>query len=482
MSLCGGGCGLVLAEIIVRIFRSVNPTSSSVAYQAQLDWRVMIFTAVTSVVAGVAFGLGAAIHSSTQSLQSSLADGGRSQTSGRSHKRMRTSLVIVEVAISLVLLQCAGLLLRSFVHLQRADTGVAAPAENVLTMVISPAASRSADPQVRSDQLGRFYQRAVEELGHYPGVDHVAIADSLPPAFSGEDDTFRIAGQPWSEQSFPSTSLPRVTPDYFRTLGIPLLRGRFFTTADTASSAPVTVISDSLAKRYFADGDPIGQKLGASGPSNSDPFMTIVGVVGDVKYWGLDVDSKPAYYLPIAQNPTSQVFLIVRGENVAALGSSITQRLRSLDGGIVVRRVMTLQDVVDESVAQPRIRTVVLAAFGVLALLIAAVGIYGVIAYSVTERTQEIGIRMALGADRTDVLRMVLRNGVVLSLAGITIGLVVAALSNRAVTPFLFATSHTDPLTITASCSVLFLISLAATLIPAFRATRIEPNVALRND
>jgi predicted permease len=482
MSLGGGACGLILAEIVVMIFRSVNPTTTAFAYQAQIDWRVLVFTVATSVVAGVAFGLGAALHSSTSNVQAGLAEGGRSQTSGRSHKKMRTTLVLAEVAISLVLVQCAGLLLRSFVQLQRADTGVTTPAEEVLTMVISPATSRNTDPQVQSDQLGRFYQRAVEDLSSYPGVEHVAIADSLPPTFSGEDDTFRIAGQPWSEQAFPSTSLPRVTPDFFLTFGIPLVRGRVFTGADTATSEPVTIISDSLARRYFPNVDPIGQKLGASGPGNSDPFMTIVGVVGDVKYWGLDVDSKPAYYVPMVQNPTSQVFVIVRGKDVSGLGPSITQRLRSLDAGLVVRRVMTLQDVIDESVAQPRIRTVVLGAFGVLALLIAAVGIYGVIAYSVTERTQEIGIRMALGADRSAVLRMIMRNGVALSLAGITIGLVAAVISNRAVTPFLFATSQADPLTIAASCSVLFMISLAATLVPAFRATRIEPNVALRND
>jgi putative ABC transport system permease protein len=276
--------------------------------------------------------------------------------------------------------------------------------------------------------------------------------------------------------------LPRVTPEYFRALGIPLVRGRYFTNSDTASSEPVTIISDSLARRYFPNSDPIGQKLGASGPGNDDPYMTIVGVVGDVKYWGLDTDSKPAYYLPVNQNTSSDAFVIVRGKRISQLGPVVTQRLRALDSGIVVRRIMTMQDVIDESVAQPRIRTILIAAFGVLALLIAAVGMYGVIAYSVSERTQEIGIRLALGADRSDVLRMVLRNGIILSLVGITIGLVAAAISTRAVTPFLFATSHTDPLTITASCLVLFGISLAATLLPAFRATRIEPIIALRND
>jgi predicted permease len=482
MSLVGGACGLVLAEIIVRLFRTVNPTNSNVAYQAQIDWRVLVFTVVTSVVAGIAFGIAAALHSSKMSIKAGLAEGGRSHSSGRSHKRVRTALVVAEVAISLVLLQCAGLLLRSFVQLQRTETGVTAPADELLTMEVSPGASRTADRAAQSEQLGRFYQSAVDDLTSIPGIQSVAIADSLPPAFSGEDDTFRIAGQPWSDQSFPSTSLPRVTPEYFRALGIPLVRGRYFTSSDTATSEPVTIISESLARRYFPNFDPIGQKLGASGPGNTDPFMTIVGVVGDVKYWGLDTDAKPAYYLPVSQNPSSDSFVIVRGKRISQLGPLVTQRLRALDGGIVVRRIMTMQDVIDETVAQPRIRTILIAAFGVLALLIAAVGMYGVIAYSVSERTQEIGIRLALGADRSDVLRMVLRNGIILSLVGITIGLVVAGISTRAVTPFLFATSHTDPLTIAASCSVLFCISLAATLVPAFRATRIEPIIALRND
>jgi predicted permease len=482
MSLVGGACGLWLAEAIVRVFRAVNPTNSPVAYQAQIDWRVMMFAAAVSLAAGVAFGIVPAIHSSRNNVQSGLAEGGRSRTSSRGHSRTRAALVVSELAISLVLLQCAGLLLRSFMQLQRTDSGVTAPPEDVLTIVISPSIARAADAQTRPELLSQFYARAAEDLGSIAGVEKVAISDSLPPDYSGEDDTFRIAGQPWSEQAFPSTSLPRVTPEYFKALGVPLIRGRYFTDADTSSSEPVTIVSESLAKKYFPNSDPVGQKLGASGPGNSDPFMTIVGVVGDLKYWGLDSEFKPAYYLPMTQNPTGQAFVIVKATRAANLGPVVTQRLRELDNEIVVRRVLTLQEVIDESVSQPRIRTTLLVGFGALALLIASVGLYGVIAYSVTERTQEIGIRMALGADRMNVLQMFLRHGVTLCLVGITTGLALAMLSTRALEPFMYATKNTDPLTLAGSCIVLLAISVVATLLPAFRATRVEPMIALRNE
>jgi putative ABC transport system permease protein len=265
-------------------------------------------------------------------------------------------------------------------------------------------------------------------------------------------------------------------------LGVPLVRGRFFTQDDTANSQPVTIISESLARRYFPDTDPIGQKIQESSPGNNDsPYMNIVGVVGDLKYWGLENKTATAYYQPYTQNFSNTSFLVVRSPKpAAALAPMIEREIHAVDKDAVVRRVATMEDLLSESVTEPRFRTLLVAGFGALALVLAAVGIYGVIAYSVTQRTQEIGIRMALGAQRSDVLKIILGRGAVLTLVGLGIGLVASFAAARALSRFLFAIGSGDPLAFLLSIAVLSLVALAATLIPALRATRIDPLVALR--
>jgi len=314
-------------------------------------------------------------------------------------------------------------------------------------------------------------------------VQYVAISDSLPPSLAGEEDTFMIEGQPWSEQAFPSTTLPKVSPEYFRALGVPLLRGRFFNGDDTAQSVPVTIISESLARRYFSGKDPIGKKIRASGPGNTDPYMTVVGVVGDVKYSGPDSEFAPAYYRPYTQEFNTSIFVIVRSPQPAAgLANTIQREIRAIDKDAVVRRVLTLEDLLGESVAQPRFRTFLLVGFGALSLMLAAVGIYGVISYSVTQHTHEIGIRMALGAQRSDVLKMIMRNGALLTALGMAIGLLGSFAVAHSISQFLFATSANDPVTLLAGCALLSAVALAASLIPAMRATRIDPQIALRHE
>ena len=479
-SALGGVCSLALAYAVVRAFAVLNPANSQIAYQVSFDWHVLVFTCAISACAGVAFGILPALTISKVDVQSGLREGGPRATSGAAHHRLRIALVIAETALSLLLLMSAGLLLRSFLQLHRADMGATAPPDQVLSIGITPGVARSAPD--REQRLQAFYRRALADLSTVPGVQYVATSDSMPPNFVAEDDTFRIAGRPWTDQDFPSTSLPRVSPNYFRALGVPLVRGRFFSDSDIATSAPVTIISESLAHRYFPNTDPIGQKLGASGPTNDAPFMTIVGVVGDLKYWGLESDAKLAYYLPLEQSTPPTGFVIVRAPNAAELTPVLEKRLRALDKDIVIRKIMTLQDLMEESVAQPRLRTVLLLSFAAVGLLLACVGTYGVIAYSVSQRTHEIGIRMALGATRWEVLRMVVSNGVMMCIAGAAIGLIAALLAGRALSPFLFGTSSTDPTTIAATCSLLLLVGTIASLLPAIRATRIEPLTALRHE
>jgi predicted permease len=483
LSLTGAAVGLCLAFAGVRTFRAFNPADVPLTYQVQLDWNVLLFTVVISVAAGVLFGVVPAMQSVRGDLQSPLKEGGRSGSASAGHHRTRAVLVVAEIALSLVLLVAAGLLLRSFVLLQKVDAGFSAPPENLLTMVITPKAVRKVEnPFAYNTGIISFYQRVMESVGRLPGVQHVAVSDSLPPDLEGEDDSFSIAGRPWSDQAYPSTTLPKISPDYFRALGVPLLRGRFFTQGDTAKSPPVTIISESLARRYFSDTDPIGQKIQASSPvGNNSPYMDVVGVVGDLKYWGLESESATAYYQPYTQNFSSTSFFVVRSTKPAArLAAMVEREVHSVDKDAVVRRVLTMEDLLGESVAQPRFRTLLLTGFGVLALILAGVGIYGVIAYSVTQRTQEIGVRMALGAQRGDVLKMVMGRGAVLTVIGLGIGLLGSVVAARALSRFLFAIGAGDPLAFVLGIVALSIVAMAATLIPALRATRIDPLVALR--
>ena len=484
LSLAGAAAGWVLSFAGIRLFRAFSPSNIPLAYQVKLDGSVLLFTIAISVTVGIMFGLVPAIQSARGDLQAPLKEGGRTGSSGSARHRTRAALVIAEIALSLTLLVGAGLLLRSFVLLQKVNIGTSAPPANVLTMAVTPKTLRQAEnPFALNNTIISFYQRVLENLAQMPGVQYVAISDSLPPDLSGEDDTFMIAGQPWSEQAFPSTTLPKVSPEYFRALGVPLLRGRFFNQGDTAQSAPVTIISESLARRYFAGRDPIGQKIRASGPENTDPYMSVVGVVGDVKYWGPESEFAPAYYRPYTQNFNSSIFVIVRSPQPAAgLANTIQREIRAIDKDAVVRRVLTLEDLLGESVAQPRFRTFLLVGFGALSLMLAAVGIYGVISYSVTQRTHEIGIRMALGAQRSDVLRMIMTNGALLIAIGMAIGLLASFAMAQSISQFLFATSANDPVTLLAGCALLSAVALAASLIPAARATGIDPQVALRHE
>jgi len=484
LSVTGAAAGLLLAFTGIRMFRTTGPAGFPLAFQVRLDWSVLLFTFVISVTAGVVFGMLPALQSSGVDLHGPLKEGGRSGSRGAGQHRTRAALVIAEIALSLVLLVAAGLLVHSLVLLQRVEIGTSAPPDSVLTMIVTPKTLRKAGIQFAYDNsIIVFYQRLIENISRLPGVQYAAISDSLPPDQAGEDDTFSIAGQSWSDQAFPSTSLPKISPDYFRILGVPLLRGRFFTENDTANSPPVTIISEALARRYFSNIDPIGQKIRASGPTNSDPYMDVVGVVGDLKYWGLQSEFKPAYYRPYTQNLNTTIFLLVRSaEPAAGLARTIEREVHSLDKDAVVRRTFTMEDLLDESVAKPRFNTLLLTGFGVLALMLAGVGIYGVIAYSVTLRTQEIGIRMALGAQRSDVLKMVMLNGAWLTAAGIGIGLLGCLAAAHAISGFLFETRPYDPMVLTAACVLLSVVALAATLVPALNATRIDPQVALRHE
>ena len=479
LGLLGAGAGLLLAYACMSGFRAWNPTQllPRVA-SVQLDGTVVAFTIVLSLVSSVLFGLIPALRMVDRDFQVALKEGGRSGTSSASSQRTHGVLAVAEIALSVVLVAGAGLLIRSLIAMQSVDTGVGAAPRSILSMNITATGAK-----YRDEKAGiAFYQRVLEQVRALPGVEAAGMSDARPPDWHEEDDTFNIQGVAWDERAYPSTVVAHVAPGYFEALRIPLLRGRYIGEQDRRDSPPVVVISQSLARRYFGNEDPLGHHLQQSQPAgNTSPRMEIVGVVGDVKYWGLDSSSQMAYYEPVSQVFTPGIFLFVRSATPAAsLAPEIERTIHGIDPDCTITTIRTLDEAIYESVAQPRFRTLLLGAFAAMALLLAAIGVYGVIAYSVAQRTQEFGIRMALGAARSDVVRLVMSRGFAIGGSGVLIGLAASLLLTRTLQRFLFGVTATDPLTFAAVALGLWSIALLACYLPARRATRVEPTVALR--
>jgi predicted permease len=341
-------------------------------------------------------------------------------------------------------------------------------------MLISPGNTKYRDANAGLPFYGEVLRRARD----VPGVELAAVADSLPPDRQGDADTFEIEGRALAAGEMnPVVSCVTAGPDYFQALGIPLVKGRYFTGQDHSGSAAVAIVSENFARRFFPNEDAIGKRIKRSG----EAWMEIVGVTGNVKYLGLAVDTDPAYYMPFAQNYGSRMFLVVRSSGEAAgVAASLREEIQSIDRGVTLAQTGTMEQALRLSVAQPRFDTMLMALFAGIALLLAAAGVYGVIAYSVVQRTQEIGVRMALGAAQKDVLRMVVQQGVSLAALGIVIGLGGALVLTRFLRTMLFNTGATDAVTFAAAPAALMLVVLLATLLPALRASRVSPVVALR--
>jgi putative ABC transport system permease protein len=448
-----------------------------------VDWPVLLFALVTSLATGVIFGVVPAVQATRFDIREALNEEGRgSPAGGVQHHRMRSVLVVAEVALALVLLVGAGVMLRSFASLQRVQPGFDPSNLLVIDLPLSPTTYRDDLPRTT------MVDRVVERVRTLPGVAFASMTTGLPMSGGGATIHFNIAGRPLKgPEDYSLAGYRAVTAGYFETMGIPLKRGRALEARDRQGAPPVAVINESMARQYFVGVEPIGQRFSiGTEPDAESVFMEIVGVVGDVRQ-SFEAGAKAEYYMPYAQyphpvlagmyrNPT----LVVRAtSDPMALVPAVRAALQDIDRDQPLVKIRSMEQAIGDTVAQPRLQALLLIIFASVAVALALIGVYGVMAYAVSQRTQEIGVRVALGASERDVVRMVVGEGVRLALIGLAIGLPAAALATRAMQSQLFETSAIDPLAFIAAPIVLGLAAVLASYIPARRAASVAPLVAL---
>lgn len=472
LALVGGLLGILLAIWGTELLLALAPENLPRLSEVRIDGQVLAFTVLVSLATGLLFGLAPALQSSRLGLSEKLKEGDRGSTTG--HGRLRSGLIVSEVALALMLLISAGLLIESFAQLARVQLGF--NPESVLTFNITLPDHPYAD-RAKADT---FFQQVVRRIEDLPGVKSAAASNALPLSGAEEVDDFEIEGQPKPPPGATrSANFRWVTPDYFRTLQIPLQRGRGFAERDKKDAPAVAIIDETMARLYFPGVNPIGQRF-----KGSKRPIEIVGVVGDVRHASQEKKPVPHIYFPHAQRALGDMTLAVRsaGLQPAALLSAIRHEIEKVDPNVPIAQVRTMQQMVSSSVAPARFTMALLSAFAGIALLLASVGIYGVLAYSVNQRRREIGIRMSLGAQRRDVLRLFLGQGMTVTLLGIVIGLGGAWAATRIIRNLLYSVSPTDPLIFLIVSVVFAAVAFIASFFPARKASRLNPIVALRSE
>jgi len=474
LALAGGAIGLAITPLALKGLVAIAAKSLPRAVHTSIDIRVLAVTLAASVATGILFGLAPAMQIARKRNFEGVRTG--RNTEGRQPKRMRAALVICETAVSLLLLVGAGLLLRSFAEVLKVDPGF--KPDNVLTLRVSlPQAIYSKPEQIRG-----FYDTLFDRIAKLPGIEAAGAVSALPLGDPGGSGTVTIDTQSVRiEDRTPEADLRTATPDYFRAMGISLVAGRLFEARDTDGAPRVAVVDESLAKAFWPGQDAVGKRLHFGGVNSKSPWMTVVGVVRQVRNRSLESRSRVQVYAPEDQVPFGGMSLTLRSAgNPASLAPTIQREVASIDPDLPVYRVRTMTEVMGESVQRRRLGLILLEVFAGLALVLAAVGIYGVTAYGVAQRQVEIGVRMALGADRGKVLRMMIAGGMTTIAFGLAVGVALAPVVTRMMSGLLFKVRPADPLAIAGGAAVLVVMAFLAIFIPARRATRVSPMTALR--
>ncbi|QQS47461.1 MAG: ABC transporter permease [Acidobacteriota bacterium] len=477
LAVIGGVCGLLLAWAGIKLLVAISPENIPRTHEIGIDSMTLAFTIGVSILTGLLFGLAPAWQTSRTDLHETLKEGGRTGASF-TRGRVRSLLVVGEVAVALALLIGAGLLIRSFLKVQEVAPGFRQ--DKLLIMQLSLPDTKYPEPADRD----RFYQSMIEKVRAIPGVQAAGINSSVPMSGSNSSASFSIEGRevargemmPWGNRWFAG-------PTYFQTMGIPLIRGRYFEERDAVDAPLAAIIDETMARKFWPNEDPIGKRISFSRDDNGErAWREIVGIVGHVKQKGLEGESPVQYYIPQRQMPSGSVYLAIRSmqDDPSSLAGVVRSAIQSIDRELPVFKVRTMEKVVSDSLMPRRFAMILLGSFALIALLLAAVGLYGIMSYSVVQRTHEIGIRMALGARASSVLGMVIKQGMLLTLAGLVLGLTGAFALAQIMSSLVFGIGTTDPLTFSLISVSLLLVAFVASYIPARRATRVDPMIALR--
>ncbi|HKP10970.1 MAG TPA: ABC transporter permease [Blastocatellia bacterium] len=476
LAVVGGALGLLLAVWGLQALIAISPANVPRLDQIRIDGRVLAFTIMVSLLTGILFGLVPALQASKPDLNESLKEGGRGSAGSRRGRRIRSLLVVSEIALSLVMLIGAGLLIKSFIHLQNFNLGF--NPDKLLTLRVQLAGSKYRE----GPQVVNFFRQALERMQSVPGVQSVGGISTIFLSDTPNSTNFTIEGRPVTTGADSiEVPLDAVTPDYFQVMGIPLIKGRVFDERDRADSLPVAIINETFAKRFFEGEDPIGRRYTYGTPDNNTRWLTIVGVVGDMRRTGFDKDVRPETFLPEFQDPDNALTIVARTTgDPGSSASALRDAVWAVDKDQSVFNIKTMDATLADMNAERRFTMLLLGIFAAVALILAAVGIYGVMSYSVTQRMHELGVRMALGAGARDVLRLVIGYAMRLALIGVGAGLIAAFFLTQLMGGLLYGVSATDPATFLLISSLLTGVSLAASFVPARRAMKVDPMVALR--
>jgi putative ABC transport system permease protein len=474
--LFSGAAGLALAAALLHGALKLIPIEIPRIQTATVDGNVLDFVLIVSLLTGLVFGAFPAWRVSRFAPERGLYEGSRSVSGSAGEHRLHNGLVTAQTALGMVLLIGSGLLMRSFIEILNVNPGFDPKG------VVTCRAGVSFE-SLKHDQHFLFYQRLLARISALPGVESVSAGWPLPMSNNSATISFNIAGRPVAKGDEPSESMGLAMPGYFETMRIPIIDGRTFGEQDGLAGPPTIIINQAFAKKYFPTQNPIGQHLqaGLGDDVFEHPMREVVGVIGDIKRKGLTAEAEPQYFLPYAQAVVTNPYLVVRTSlDPGAMQHAIAAAVRGLDKSVPVYEVSTMEQYLSDSAAQPRFQTFLVTCFGGIGLVLAAIGLYGLLSYMVVQRTPEIGLRMALGAQRSDILGMIVRHGLILALIGAGTGVAASAIITRFISGMLFHIRPTDPLTFTITAGLLLAVSMAASSAPAYRAAYLDPTQTLR--